>query len=111
MIALNMATPAKAKFCSQMFRSFDGHFSLSPSKLPTRRDTKAPRWVHSPTAGMGQVVHQKRAPNGIRAMIRRAHQTIQTKMIEKLALPTDVPNSPVRITTTKKKRLTDIATH
>jgi hypothetical protein len=36
--------------------------------------------------------------------MRSAHQTIQTKMIEKFGFPTGVPKRPVRMISEKKNR-------
>src|SRR3972149_6252773 len=87
-----------------MLRRGLGHSHPKEVGRPDEGAITARLCTHSPTAGMGHIVHQARAPRGMRNMMSKAHQTIQTKMMEKLALPTGVPKRPVRMTRVKIKR-------
>jgi len=48
-------------------------------------------------------VHHNRPPNGTSKTITSAHQTIQTKMMAKLLLPTGVPRRPARMARHEKE--------
>src|SRR3972149_6094753 len=90
--ALKLATARKAKFCTQILRrDFGQTLPRVKGERPLRSIREPRRCAHSPIAGMGHMVHQARAPTGMSSMMSRAHQTIHTKMMEKLALPTGGP--------------------